>query len=216
MSTVSTTQQESVMTDSGRVVATGVSLIEYEQYYDEWYEYVEGTVYAMAPVSSRHDDLTRYFDQLMSAYTQLTNDGVVRASPFTLVTAEQRRREPDLMVILNDNPHTLADTAMQGPADLVIEVVSIESRGRDYGDKLAEYETLGVREYWIVDPLRERFTVNVLGADGKYTVQTPTEAFMSVVQPKLRVDVAVLWSEKLPQILDIVKSVQAMVEDVRQ
>ncbi len=205
-------QQEVTMTDSGRVVATGVSLAEYEQRYDEWYEFVEGTVYAMAPVSSRHDDLTRYFDRLLGTYVELTQDGTLRAAPFTLVTAEQRRREPDLMVILNQNPHTLADTAMQGPADLVIEVVSVESRGRDYGDKLAEYETLGVHEYWIVDPLRERFTVNVLGTDGKYTVQTPIESYTSVVLPKLRVDVAVLWAEQLPQILDIVKSVQGMVE----
>lgn len=203
--------ENTVLTDAGRVVAKAVSLADYERHFEGHYEYVEGTVYTMAPVSTQHDDLTRYFDRLLGIYLELTGSGTLRAAPFTMITGEKKRREPDLMLILHDNPHSMTTTAMHGPADLVIEVVSVESRGRDYGDKLAEYEAVGVREYWIVDPFRERFTVNVLQPAGKYSVQTPEATYTSLVLPKLRVDVPLLWEAKLPQVLDIVAAVQAMV-----
>jgi len=43
----------------------------------------------------------------------------------------------------------LKHTYPDGPADLAIEIVSEESRLRDRGEKFAEYEVGGVKEYWI-------------------------------------------------------------------
>lgn len=43
-----------------------------------------------------------------------------------------------------------------GGPDFVLEVVSPSSVLRDYLKKATKYETAGVREYWIVDPLSRR------------------------------------------------------------
>jgi Uma2 family endonuclease len=48
------------------------------------------------------------------------------------------------------------------PADLAVEIVPTESRLRDRGQKLAEYEMGGVREYWIIDPERRQAAFYVL------------------------------------------------------
>jgi Uma2 family endonuclease len=40
--------------------------------------------------------------------------------------------------------------------EIAIEVVSERSTDRDYVEKRQEYWTLGVKEYWIVDPKRQQ------------------------------------------------------------
>ena len=46
-----------------------------------------------------------------------------------------------------------------GAPDWIIEIVSPGSRRMDYNNKLFKYRTAGVREYWIVDPDKDRITL---------------------------------------------------------
>lgn len=63
---------------------------------------------------------------------------------------------------------------LEGPADLVVEIVSRDSVARDYDDKFSEYEEAGVQEYWIIDPRqsRKRASFFRLGADGRFETVT--------------------------------------------
>src|SRR5205814_800323 len=40
--------------------------------------------------------------------------------------------------------------------DIVVEIISAGSEERDYQEKRAEYLTIGVREYWIIDVGQQR------------------------------------------------------------
>ena len=59
---------------------------------------------------------------------------------------------PGLIAVCDGNQ--IKKNGYHGAPDLVAEVVSISSRSLDYIRKLVKYEHAGVREYWIVDPLR--------------------------------------------------------------
>lgn len=61
--------------------------------------------------------------------------------------------EPDLMVICD--PNKVDEKGCHGAPDWVIEIVSPSSKMRDYLQKANLYMNNGVREYWIVDPVRE-------------------------------------------------------------
>ena len=65
--------------------------------------------------------------------------------------------EPDISVICD--PSRLDDRGCNGAPDLVIEIVSPSSRRMDYSTKNTLYSEAGVREYWIVDPAKERTTI---------------------------------------------------------
>ena len=65
--------------------------------------------------------------------------------------------EPDISVICDRNK--ISDRGCEGAPDLVIEVVSPSSRKMDYVRKNTVYAEANVREYWIVDPEKERTTV---------------------------------------------------------
>src|SRR5262249_15754636 len=42
--------------------------------------------------------------------------------------------------------------------DVIVEVISPESRSLDTRTKLDDYERAGVREYWLIDPIEETMT----------------------------------------------------------
>ena len=152
-----------------------ISAEEYmERYAHDFYEWVKGEVIKMSPVSGKHDALTRYLSNLLEAYLSLNPIGQLREDPFVMrLDVTESFREPDLQIILNDNPGDLTDTAMIGPADICIEVVSPESAVRDKGEKLIEYEMGGVKEYWLIDPIREEATFYRLSDEKVYsTIQS--------------------------------------------
>ncbi len=185
-----------------------------EQYAAQHFEWVKGAAIRMSPVSLSHFLLTSYLMQLLSAYMSLNSIGRVLGEPFVMVLeTTESRREPDLQVILNTNPGRLTETAMLGPADICVEVVSPESASRDYGEKFIEYEKAGVKEYWIIDPIRRRCDFNRLTDAGVYASISPDDAdtYVTPLLPRLALHIPTLWQEKLPDVVAVVEAVRAMV-----
>jgi Uma2 family endonuclease len=200
----------------GQCVGEGIAVDEYmEKYASQHYEWVRGYVIKMSPISLQHDDQTDYTRDLLKAYFSLNPIGRVIAAPFVMqVDATESRREPDLQVILKTNPGQLTDTAMIGPADICIEVVSAESVTRDYAEKFVEYEKGGVREYWIFDPLHSASHFYRLDESGVY-IQQQLDAdgnYRTPLLPKFALHVPTLWQEALPDFAAIWQTVQAMVK----
>jgi Uma2 family endonuclease len=182
------------------IVATGVSFEDYLEHHAEHRrEWLEGVVVKTVAIIERHDMLNSYLRMMLEAYFALNPLAVVRGEPYVMKLPNSGR-EPDLMVIMNDNPHPRRKTFMDGPADIVIEILSPGSERTDLGDKFVEYEKGGVREYWIFDHLRRRtffyrrneeglFILHAEGEDGHYT--TP-------LLPKFKLHVPTLWESVLP------------------
>ena len=62
--------------------------------------------------------------------------------------------QPDLALVCTDE--RISRRGIFGAPDFCLEVVSDSSRRRDYGIKMQKYMNAGVREYWIVDPRRQK------------------------------------------------------------
>lgn len=201
---------------SGTIVALNMPIDDYlATYASTFHEWVKGMVIKMAPVTLRHAELVDYLKQLFLAYFALNPIGRVLGEPFVMrLDAVESVREPDLQIILHANPGELTETAMIGPADVCIEVVSEESSARDYGDKFEEYERAGVREYWTVDPLRQECRFFRLGASGRYATILPDAAgdYRTPALPGFAVHVPTLWQEALPDFFAIGQAVRAMLE----
>ena len=71
--------------------------------------------------------------------------------------------EPDISVICD--PEKIGEKGCHGAPDWVIEIVSPSSKSIDYGRKQALYLLSGVREYWIVDPIRESAVIYCAAED---------------------------------------------------
>ncbi len=180
-------------------ILSEISFDEYmEQYAADFYELEDGILVKMSPVADTHDIITRLVSQLLSVYLELRPIGILREEPFVLKLAEKSAREPDLMIVLNEHLDRVEKTRVMGKADLVIEVVSLESSDRDYGKKFTEYETAGIPEYWIIDPLRRETRFWRLTDEGLYASQPTADFYETPLLPGLRVPIAWLWQTTPP------------------
>lgn len=120
-------------------------------------ELIDGQLYDMAPPSFQHQNLSSLLHIAIGSYIQ-ANHGTckVLAAPFAVNLDAQDHNwvEPDLSVICNREK--LTERGCLGAPDLIIEIVSPSSRKMDYRTKHNLYANAGVREYWIVDPEKEK------------------------------------------------------------
>lgn len=198
------------------VIAIDVTFEDYLEYHAEFRrEWVDGMVIQMPPIGLRHEEVRDHLRMLLQAYFALNRIGRVIGEPFVMkLPTRKRGREPDLFLILKDNPRTLHNTFMEGAADIVIEVLSPETQRTDRGDKFDEYEGGGVQEYWIIDPIRNDALLYRLNDDGVYIRHTEDVEgnYMTPLLPKFRLHVPTLWQPALPDFMQIADAVRAMWE----
>jgi Uma2 family endonuclease len=84
----------------------------------------------------------------------------------------QSSREPDVLFVAREHASRLTENYLDGPADLVVEVVSDDSVHRDRHKKFKEYQKEGIPEYWIIDPRpgKQRADFYYLDEDGDYAL----------------------------------------------
>lgn len=130
-------------------------------------ELIDGRIYYMAPPSRKHQQLLLALSRTIADYIDNNNGSCeVDIAPFAVfLNADDKNYvEPDISVICDSNK--LNDKGCVGAPDWIIEIVSPGSRRMDYATKLFKYRTAGVREYWIVDPDKNRVTVYTFESDG--------------------------------------------------
>jgi Uma2 family endonuclease len=131
-------------------------------------EWVDGEVIVMAPISDIHDDLESWLHRLLAGYVEFHDLGKVKGSRFQMRLAHPSRREPDVSFIAKERLGLLKATYFDGPFDLAMEIVSPSSESRDWREKYLEYQSGGVKEYWIIDPHSQQIEAYVLGRDQSY------------------------------------------------
>lgn len=123
-------------------------------------ELIDGKIYDMSPPSRTHQRISWKLHQAIGNYID-SNDGTceVYAAPFAVFLNDDDMNylEPDISVICDLSK--LDEKGCHGAPDWIIEIVSPSSKSRDYMTKLFKYRTSGVREYWIVDPEKQRVMV---------------------------------------------------------
>ncbi len=162
-------------------------------------EWINGEVVMTSPADDRHQDITDFLVSITRPFVELRGLGIVRTAPFQMKLA-QSGREPDLLFVAKGHLDRLKGTYLDGPADLVVEIVSPESVARDRGAKFQEYETAAIPEYWLIDPTREWAEFYRLDARGRYVLAFGGEegVFHSQVIPGFWLRVEWLWQEPLP------------------
>jgi Uma2 family endonuclease len=171
-------------------------------------EWVDGEIEYMGTVSREHSGLVLFLASLLRHFMEAGNLGEVHSETFNMrLSIRPSGRNPDVLVVLNDHLDRVKRNHVDGPADLVIEVVSPDDRSRDTIRKVVEYEAGGVTEYWIFDPERKEAVFLVLNEAGHYNTVDPDadSVYHSSVVEGLWLKVDWLFSEPLPPLMAVLK-----------
>ena len=123
-------------------------------------ELIDGQIYDMAPPMRIHQKLVSQLTKLIGNYIDANHGGCeVYPAPFAVFLNADNKTyvEPDISVICDNDK--LDERGCNGAPDWVIEIVSPSTERMDYGIKLFKYRSAGVREYWIVNPLKQTVMV---------------------------------------------------------
>ena len=129
-------------------------------------ELIDGQIYDIAPPSRIHQELLSGLHYKIRKHVENNNGSCkVYPAPFAVFLNKDDYNyvEPDISVICDKNK--LDERGCNGAPDWIIEIVSQSTQRIDYGIKLFKYRSSGVREYWIVNPMKQ--TVQVYSFEGE-------------------------------------------------
>lgn len=135
-------------------------------------EFVNGETIMHSPVKRRHLDATQNLTTLLRVYVHRHDLGAVDSEK-ALICLTRNDYEPDICFWKTETAASFEDDQMEHPPpDLIVEILSKSTTGRDRGVKFEDYAAHGVTEYWIIDPVRKSVE--------QYRLDEATMAFASV------------------------------------
>jgi Uma2 family endonuclease len=174
-------------------------------------EWVDGEVFVMAPASGKHTDLGFWLQRVVAEFVEVHDLGLVRGIEFpTRLTRVRTIRISDIVFISKAKLSRVYPTYLDGPPDIAVEIVSPDSKARDWHDKYREYEISGLPEYWVVDPGLSRFDVYALDRSKKYVQIKPDDEgrIRSKVLKGLYIRPEWLWRSPLPKLSTVLKELK--------
>jgi Uma2 family endonuclease len=175
-------------------------------------EWVDGEVIMMSPMNAPHSDTVNWLGSVLRVFVEEHDLGVIHSEVQTRFARLRRRRAPDIWFVTKDRVGLIHRNHLEGPPDLAVEIVSPDSEARDWREKYIEYEAVGVREYWVIDPSSEHMEAYSLTAVESQPGEPAATRYRrlpeddgviaSVVLPGFRLRVEWLWPQTRVKVLE--------------
>jgi Uma2 family endonuclease len=148
------------------------------------YEIIDGSLELMSPApSTTHQSVG---GELYFILKQTCNsDYVIYNAPLDVILSATDVLQPDLVMVHRSRLEIVTKRGIEGPPDLVAEIVSPGSRRRDKVVKMGRYAKYGVPEYWIIDIEARTLEQYRLEDKGLYALRNLFEGDDPVASDKL-------------------------------
>lgn len=120
---------------------------------DGWrYEIIEGELHMTPASGTKHQKIVVNLAFAFSQFVRAQRCGEIYVAPTDVILPGLATPvQPDLLFVTADRLDIVKDAFVEGPPDLIVEVLSPSNWLVDRRVKLEAYAQAGVSEYWIVD-----------------------------------------------------------------
>jgi Uma2 family endonuclease len=159
------------------------------------YEILDGELFVTPAPVPRHQRVSRNLQWILEGHIRSRRLGELFNSPIDLILSDTTVAQPDLLFIRGGRESIVTGRAVEGPPDLIVEILSPSSIRKDRKTKAMLYARFGIDHYWIVDP--DGRTIEVYERDGDgYRLATRDEGDEIVrpsIFPGLEIDLREVW-----------------------
>lgn len=134
------------------------------------FEILEGILVKEPSPSIHHQRLSRELGrQLMTFFDGHNPEGELFFAPLDVTLTPRNVLQPDLLFISSARKEIMREERIDGPCDLVVEIMSPTNRRKDRLRKMEIYRKAGIPHYWLVDPEENTLEAFML-RDGCYAL----------------------------------------------
>lgn len=166
-----------------------------EDYYslpeDVRVELIDGVFYNMTAPKIVHQDIAGLIHMAIFNFIRKNkgNCKVFEAPVDVQLDCDDKTMvEPDVLIICDRDK--IKDNKVYGAPDFVLEILSPSTRKKDKTIKVSKYENAGVKEYWIIDPMKKILIMYNFMDEDWYPLVMPLKgkASMALYEGKLEID----------------------------
>jgi Uma2 family endonuclease len=148
-------------------------------------EIVHGELVVSPLPGNRHQRICTRLGSLLYTFVTERGLGEFFSNPVNVTLSPTDHFEPDLCFVRKERLRIIEEVILNGPPDLIIEVISESNRTHDTVVKFEAYARFGVIEYWLVDQREDTISTWRL-ADGRYELLARSRDTDSVVPDVLQ------------------------------
>ncbi|NDC40837.1 MAG: Uma2 family endonuclease [Chitinophagia bacterium] len=169
--------------------------------FEERVELIKGKLFPMSAPGRVHQKLSGYLFLRLGNHLQ-GHPCELYAAPFDVRLPRKTKDDQDITTVLQPDlcvicdPSKLDAKGCLGAPDIVVEILSPSNNVVELKYKYEVYEEAGVKEYWIVSPQDQLFTVYTL-IDGKFVPgkqMVAGETVTSSVLPGFSINLAEMFA----------------------
>jgi Uma2 family endonuclease len=116
------------------------------------YELLDGELLLLSTPSTVHQMVSTALQKILYACDE---EYLVLNAPLDVILSKHSTLQPDIVMVHRNRMDIVTLRGIEGPPDLVVEILSPSTASRDRGKKQDIYAYYGVPELWIVDPANE-------------------------------------------------------------
>ena len=122
------------------------------------YEVLEGNLINEPSPNVLHQRVSRRLQRLLEDYFwEQDPEGEIFSAPLDVTIDKINILQPDLLYISGKKQHLIKKNRIDGPPQLVVEIISPYSVSRDRVQKTKIYQQAEVKHYWIINPNKKIF-----------------------------------------------------------
>jgi Uma2 family endonuclease len=142
--------------------------------FEERLELFRGKIYKLSAPATKHQEILTNLVVSIANFLKSKKCKIFPALFDVRLPVQNRKRDdeintvvqPDICVICDETK--LDERGCCGAPDLVVEILSPGNSKKEVRLKYELYEEAAVKEYWIIQPAEEIFSVLILNEQGKY------------------------------------------------
>ncbi|MHB1127276.1 MAG: Uma2 family endonuclease [Bacillota bacterium] len=160
------------------------------------FEILEGILVKEPSPSMHHQRLSRELGyQLITFFNNFDPEGELFFAPLDVTLTTSNVLQPDILFVCGARKEIMHNERIDGPCDLVVEIMSPTNRRKDRLQKMEIYRKAELPHYWLADPEENTLEAFML-KDGRYTLVVmggPGDTFNHPEFPGLHLDLAKIF-----------------------